>query len=833
MIGKVVDARVRTELSDVHVSINQMKVITDKYLKNDKTISAWLSRVARNVALADFLYDSSISEEEIFDGVKYAKIVNEFSGKSEFLLHEGLDDYAKRKINFSKFVNNLYGLMNKSKKVSKSLQSTEDVFYKMMANFEFLPNSPTLMNAGRDLQQLSACYVLPVNDSLEEIYESLTNMAMIHKSGGGTGFDFSSLRPRNDVVITTKGTSSGPITFMNLFDKSTDVIKQGGTRRGANMGILRYDHPDIFEFINCKKKEGSLENFNISVAVDKIFMDAVVNDKEYNLVNPRNNIVLKKVSARSVFEKIFENAWETGDPGIIFIDRINEKESNPTPQIGQIVSTNPCGEQPLLPFEACNLGSINLSKFIKKDHSDFDYSRVKTCVWNAVHFLDNVISINNYPLTKIERIVKMNRKIGLGVMGWAESLVMLGIPYDSDKALEKSSEIMCFINDEALKASESLAEQRGVFANYKNSIFDDASENFCGVKSMPRNATRTTIAPTGTIGVSAGLQGAGIEPFFGIAYIRYNAAGIDSLKKGNTPNESDTFFEVNPLFRRISQQYDFFGLKEDELWKKIDANHKSLMGIQEIPKHIQKLFPTAHDISPENHVKMQAAFQEHVDNAVSKTVNLKKSATKDDVKKVYLLAYELGCKGITIYRDGCKKFQILNAQESKVGKKKRDGGLEMSRYYKIDTGQGPLHIHINYDNLGPVRLFANLTPTGTEISGLTTVLGILTSKYFQLGGSPIDLLRHFNSIKGDKPIGFGPNRVDSIPHALSKALRVHLISTGKLKNVNGQTTIETSITPSNNGNGVMYCSKCFSPNVSMTAGCSEPTCFDCGYSKCS
>ena len=417
-------------------------------------------------------------------------------------------------------------------------------------------------------------------------------------------------------------------------------------------------------------------------------------------------------------------------------------------------------------------------------------------------------------------------------MGWAESLVMLGIPYDSDKAFEKAGEIMGFINDESLKASESLAEKRGVFANYKNSVFDKDSENFCGVKSKPRNATRTTIAPTGTIGVSAGLQGAGIEPFFGIAYVRYNAAGIDSLKKGETPKESDTFFEVNPLFKRVAQQYDFFGLKEDELWKKVDNNHKSLIGIQEIPKHIQRLFPTAHDISPVNHVKMQAAFQKHVNNAVSKTVNLKNTATKDDVRKIYLLAYELGCKGITIYRDGCKKFQILNAQEKKARKKKRGGGLEMSRYYKIDTGQGPLHIHINYDNEGPMRLFANITPTGTEISGLTTVLGILTSKYLQLGGNPADLLRHFNSIKGDKPMGFGPNRIDSIPHALSKALRDHLISTGKLKNVNGQTTIETSIVPPSNNN-VMYCPKCFSPNVSITAGCSEPTCFDCGYSKCS
>jgi ribonucleoside-diphosphate reductase alpha chain len=827
--------RFRADLSNVNVSENQLKAIRDKYLKGDKTISQWLSRVARNIALADLFYVEAVKEEDVFDDVKFKKLVNEFDGKHVFLVHDGIRDYGERKRNHAKLVKNLYKLQNKSKKIKKLLQATEDKFYRMMANFEFLPNSPTLMNAGRELQQLSACYVLPVGDSLEEIYEALTNMALIHKSGGGTGFDFSSLRPRNDAVMTTKGVSSGPVSFMELFDKSTDVIKQGGTRRGANMGILRYDHPDIIEFMDSKLKEGKLENFNISVGVDDEFMEAVVKDKEYELVNPRTKETVQKINAREVFDKIVENAWSSADPGIVFVDRLNLPESNPTPQLGSIVSTNPCGEQPLLPFESCNLGSINLSKFVKRDGSDFDYARLKDCVWNAVHFLDNTIDVNLFPLPVIERMTKTNRKIGLGVMGWAESLVLLNVAYESEEAFQKAEEVMKFINDEALNVSEALAETRGVFQNFKNSVFDEESDYYAGVSVKPRNSSRTTIAPTGTIAIAAGVQGAGIEPFFAIAYIRYNAKGIDALKKGEKPEEADTFFEINPLFRKVAKSYDFFGLKESELWNKINNNHKSIKGIDEIPENVQKLFPTAHDISSEGHVKMQAAFQKHVNNAVSKTVNLVREASKNDVKKVYLLSYKTGCKGITIYRDGSKKFQILNLDKKDV-KKRKANGHEKSSYYKIPTGQGALHIHINYDMEGPTRLFANITPTGTEISGLTTTLGILASKYFQLGGNPSDLLRHFNSIKGDKPVGFGPNRIDSIPHALSKALRDHLIKTGKLKGVDGQMTIKGSLNTEQlliDYSKSNYCPNCFSPNVSITDGCSEPTCFDCGFSKCS
>lgn len=836
MIVSAADSvRFRDDLSDVHVSENQSKAIRDKYLKDDKTISHWLSRVARNIALPELLYSDIISEEEIFDGVKYKKIVSEVDGKPTFLLHDGIIDYSERKRNHAKFVDNLYKLRNKSKSVKKAVELVEDNFYRLISNWEFLPNSPALMNAGRELQQLSACYVLPVGDSLEEIYESLTNMAMIHKSGGGTGFDFSGLRPRNDVVMTTKGISSGPVSFMGLFDKSTDVIKQGGTRRGANMGILRYDHPDILEFIDSKLKEGCLENFNISVAVDKSFMDSVIKDEEYDLINPRDGKSVGKLNARTVFDKIIGNAWASADPGIIFIDRLNWPGSNPTPQMGRIISTNPCGEQPLLPFESCNLGSINLSKFIKRDGADFDYARLKECVWNSVHFLDNVIDVNMFPLPRIEWITKTNRKIGLGIMGWAECLVLLNIPYESELALQKAEEVMKFVEDEALRASEFLAEKRGAFHNFKNSVYDEDSPHFAGLGAKPRNASRTTIAPTGTIAITAGLQGSGIEPFFAIAYVRYNAKGIDFLKKGERPRDEDTFFEINPLFRKVAKSYDFFGLNEGELWNRINNNHKSISGIPEIPDQVQALFPTAHDISPEFHVRMQAAFQKHVNNAVSKTVNLVSTATRDDVRRVYLLAYKTGCKGITIYRDGSKKYQILNMDEKEF-KKRKANGHEKSSYYKIMTGQGDLHIHVNYDEDGPTRLFANITPTGTEISGLTTTLGILASKYFQLGGDPSDLLRHFNSIKGDKPMGFGPNRVDSIPHAVSKALRDHLIKTGKLKSSDGQITIKESVEDSRevlDYNSIIYCPKCYSPNVTISDGCSEPTCFDCGYSKCS
>ncbi|MBN2142177.1 adenosylcobalamin-dependent ribonucleoside-diphosphate reductase [Candidatus Woesearchaeota archaeon] len=857
--------KVPGDLPRIVLTENQEKVIKDKYLKDAPTPESWLWNIAMNIAMADALYMKEVREEDVLKGIKYSYETHEtLSGHKTkiLLLHQGFHFYNEWDANFKKFIKNLDLASQENRAVAEKITATARRFYKRMASFEFLPNSPTLMNAGRPLQQLSACYVLPVGDSIEEIYDATKNMALVHKSGGGTGFSFSKLRPKNDPVKTTRGVSSGPVSFMSLFDKSTDVVKQGGTRRGANMGILRYDHPDIREFIHCKDGNNSFENFNISVAIDDKFMNAARAGEELNFINPRDGKTAGTFNARELFDEIIESAWKSGDPGIVIIDRINRTESNPTPNLGQIESTNPCGEQPLLPYEPCNLGSINLFKFVDDDGHDFDWARLKECVHDSVAFLDNVIDINNYPLPKIEYMAKLSRRIGLGVMGWAESLVLLGLPYNSNAALRKAEEVMGFIDSESRAASENLAKERGLFASWLGSIYDPESKHFRGKESRCRNSAITTIAPTGTIGITAGLQGAGIEPFFAIAYVRYNAAGIDALKKGETPAEKDTFFEVNPLFKKIAAAKGFFGLQEDELYKKIEENHKSLLGMPEIPDNLQRLFLTSHDIAPVDHLKMQVAFQKYTNNAVSKTVNLKNEATVEDVREVYLQAYELGAKGVTIYRDGCKQFQILNTgskknEESKESKQQdppRERVPDKSTYALINTGQGPLHIHINYDDEGPLQLFANLSPTGTEISGMATALGILISKYFEQGGNPNRLLKHLNSIKGDKPFGFGPKRVDSIAHGLSKVLKDHLVMTGKFEGMNGmngggQTVLSTKpasspaklITPSPvaaeeksaASSSTLFCPKCFSTNVEMVSGCSEPTCFDCGYSKCS
>ncbi len=836
------------QLTKLNVTENQIKVIRDKYLRDSPTIESWLRGVCHNIALGDILYSDKIPEEEMFEDVYYEKIGYNSKGKkaSVLLLHKGLLDSGERHKNFRRFLKNLE-LINI--KYPEMIKETEEKFYNLLSSFKFLPNSPTLMNAGRDLQQLSACYVLPVEDSIDGIYSSVKNMALIHQSGGGTGFSFSRLRPKGDKVKSTSGVSSGPVTFMQIFDKSTDVVKQGGTRRGANMGILHYTHPDILEFIDMKKTQGVMENFNVSVTIDDKFMQAVKNNKEYDLINPRSREVVGKLNAKEVWKKLVRGAWETGDPGIIIIDRINNTGSNATPHIGEIESTNPCGEQPLLPFEPCNLGSINLSKFVKNPfthEADFDYHELKECVYDCTHFLDNVIDVNNYPIPEIEEMAKKTRRIGLGLMGWAESLVKLGIPYNSPQALRKAEEIMQFINISCLNASEQLADSRGVFPAWEGSIYDGNSRYFRNQEFTPRHSARTTIAPTGTIGIAAGLQGAGIEPFFAIVYVRYNAAGIDALKKGEIPAEKDTFFEINPLFEKIADENNYFGLKKEELYMKINNNHKSLLGIREIPEKIQKLFLTSHDLTAKEHVLMQCSFQKYTDNAVSKTVNMKNEATEQDVEEVYMLAYENGAKGVTIYRDGSKQFQILNIggkkkdeAEKEKPKVKKKNTMELSDYYLVETGQGPLHLHINYDNDGPTRIFANLSPTGTEISGMTTATAILLSKYLTLGGDPIRILKHLNSIKSEKPFGFGKNRIDSVAHGMAVALRNHLIKTGKIKQLTTTNVKESESVSVNEGNPAddgfdlkLHCPKCYSSNVGMVSGCAEPTCFDCGYSKC-
>ncbi|MDI6743788.1 MAG: adenosylcobalamin-dependent ribonucleoside-diphosphate reductase [Thermodesulfovibrionales bacterium] len=512
----------------------------------------------------------------------------------------------------------------------------EEKFYELMTSLRFLPNSPTLMNAGKDIGQLAACFVLPVDDSMSSIFDTLKNAALILQSGGGTGFSFTRLRPKADIVRSTGGIASGPVSFMKIYNTATDVIKQGGARRGANMGMLRIDHPDILDFIRIKRAEGELTNFNISVSVTDAFMDALKNGGEYELVNPRSKASAGKLKAHDVFKELVESAWETGDPGLVFIDRINR--DNPTPNIGSIESTNPCGEQPLLPYEACILGSLNLSKYVKptdgKTKPLIDYDSLSNDIRTAVRFLDNSIDVNKYPLPAIESMHKGNRKIGLGVMGWADMLVLMGLPYNHKKAFKLGKLVMRFMRDESRNASVELAQQRGVFLNFKGSVYD--------APDMPRvrNATTTTIAPTGTLSIVADCS-SGIEPLFALAYKRLIL---------NTE-----LFEINRYFFDIAKSRGFYS----EALKEKVISRGNLHGIKEVPNDVRKLFKTTHEIPFEDHIEMQACFQEFTDNAVSKTINMPHRSKREDVERAFLLAYEKGCKGITIFRYGIKKIGTL------------------------------------------------------------------------------------------------------------------------------------------------------------------------------
>lgn len=553
-------------------------------------------------------------------------------------------------------------------KTSKDVQNLSDRFYNAITHRYFMPNSPTLMNAGRDLGQLAACFVLPIDDSLESIFETIKNTALIHQSGGGTGFSFSRLRPKNSVVRSTMGVSSGPVSFMEVFNAATEAVKQGGTRRGANMGILRVDHPDIIEFINCKSDNNKLNNFNISVAITDKFMEAYLNGKDYDLINPQNNEIVGRMDAGTVFDLIIDSAWKNGEPGIVFIDKMNK--DNPTPQIGKIESTNPCGEVPLLPYEACNLGSINLGLMVKEQDGEFvvDWDLLENTVRTAMRFLDNVIVVNNYPLPQISEMVQNNRKIGLGVMGWADMLMQMGIAYNSEEGTSLATDVMSFIDYVSKTESVELAKERGCFNNFKGSVYEDSnylSKKFAGKTSQKvndkmwaqldkdvqkyglRNATTTCIAPTGTISMIAGASG-GIEPLFGLVFSRLIMDGTELL-------------EVNPVFEKYMKTH---GLYTENLMNKI-AKCGSVAHIEELPDEVKRIFVTAHDISPYWHVKMQAAFQQFTDNAVSKTVNFIESATREDIKKTYILAYKNNLKGITVYRNNSRQFQPMNLEKAK------------------------------------------------------------------------------------------------------------------------------------------------------------------------
>ncbi len=702
-----------------------------------------------------------------------------------------------------------------------NVDEVADIFYNQIASLKFLPNSPTLMNAGNALQQLSACFVLPVDDSLEDIFEAVKYTALIHKSGGGTGFSFTRLRPKDDSVKTTKGVSSGPVSFMSVFDAATETIKQGGMRRGANMGILRVDHPDIMEFIYAKQDKSKLTNFNLSVGITEDFMKSVKNNTDFDILTPRDRKKVGSKNAKEVFNEMVRLAWEGCDPGIIFLDRINN--ANPTPAEGEMESTNPCGEQPLLPYESCNLGSINLVKFIK--NNKIDYDELKETIRIAVRFLDNVIEMNNYPIKQIDEMTKKNRKIGLGIMGWADLLVQLNIPYNSNEAISLAEEVMKFIRDEGRNMSMELAQVRGSFPAFEKSIYPSL-----GFKAM-RNATITTIAPTGTISIIAGAS-SGIEPYFALAYYR------NVMDNNKLP-------EVNPYFLEKAHEGKFYS--ENLLNKLADAGNTH--NLTEVPEDIRKVFVTSHEISPEWHVRMQAAFQKYTDNAVSKTVNFQNSATIEDVAKVYMLSYDLGCKGITIYRDGSRDNQVLNIgkvkEEETIIKinvenssipKERPAVL-IGKTIEKTTGCGKMYITINQDNEGNIfEIFTSIGKAGGCAQSQSEAIGRLMSLNLRSGVKPEFIVRQLKGISCHMPYGFGSQRVLSCADAVGKALEEAMnspLTTQVIRNDN--VTVDSLLEDIHKKEGKTVisngaCPDCGAP-VEYTEGCL--TCHSCGYSKCS
>lgn len=690
-------------------------------------------------------------------------------------------------------------------------QAVARQFFFLMTTGQFMPNSPTLMNAGRELQQLSACFVLEIEDTMESIFEALKNTALIHKSGGGTGFSFSMLRPKDDVVLSTRGVSSGPISFMEVFNAATEAVKQGGTRRGANMAILRVSHPDILDFITCKRDNRAITNFNISVGITEDFMEAVKTDKEYDLINPRTNEKTRSLGAKEVYDLIVDMAWANGEPGIVFLDRLNA--GNPTPTLGAIESTNPCGEQPLLPYESCNLGSINLSEMVVE--GEIDYNKFRTAINVAVHFLDNVIDMNNYPLEKIKEMTKGNRKIGLGVMGFADMLIKLGIPYNSQEAVDFGEKVMGFLETESKRMSVILAKQRGAFPNFENSIYK-------GKKEI-RNATTTTIAPTGTISIIAGSS-SGIEPLFAVAFKRKVLDG-------------DELIEVNPLFKERAEKEGFYS---DELMKQI-AERGTLAEVDGVPDHIKQLFVTAHDISPEWHIKMQAAFQKHTDNAVSKTVNFRHDATREDIDEVYQLACELGCKGVTVYRDASRDEQVLSTGATLKAREDRLAGLmprarpsvTKGSTMKLKTGCGTLYVTINEDEHGICEVFSQMGKSGGCAASQSEAVSRLISLALRSGVEVEPIIKQLKGIRCPAPLLGKGGLILSCPDAIGRALENYLQrrkSEEMGEAIPEATTLDKFVeSPLQFTNVVGACPDCGGPLI-HEGGCN--VCRSCGYSKC-
>lgn len=689
----------------------------------------------------------------------------------------------------------------------QEINELSDEFYRLMTTGLFEPNSPTLMNAGRPLGQLSACYVLGVQDCLSNdkdgIYDSLKSMALIHQSGGGTGFAFSKLRPRGSVVRSTTGVASGPVSFMKMYDTSTEVVKQGGTRRGANMGILRVDHPDIREFISCKRDVTQYTNFNISVAVTDAFMEAYKEGKRYALVDPHTGRVSGTEDARSIMQLIVDHAWATGEPGLFFIDKANAY--NPVPHIGSYEATNPCGEQPLLAYDVCNLGSINVGAYVRD--GELNWTELQRDVDTAVRFLDNVIDANKFPLPEIHDLAHRIRRIGLGVMGFADALVRMGIPYNSDEGIEFAADLMELINEAATSASEQLADERGAFPEWERSIWGpdetcarDRDGNRIAEERRLRNCNVTTVAPTGTISVIADCSG-GIEPLFAVAFMR-NQAGMKMP-------------DVNKDFVSTAKAQGWYS---GELIQRIaESGH---IHFPEVPLEVQRVFVTAHDITPEWHVRMQAAFQRYVHSAISKTCNFPKEATKEDVLKIYEMAYDLDCKGVTVYRDGSRPEQVLStgATEAKpeVHPEKRPDVIR-GETRRINTPLGAAYITINSKEDGkPFELFINLGKNGSAVGSFTEAVGRLTTLALRAGVAAEDVVKHLRGISQEESVGFGPNKVLSVPDAVAQCLEKFSGFSAEDTAVSKKVTLAT-------------CPNCKSDLVFME-GCEK--CPHCNFSKC-